>query len=89
MIGIALFAWLIAFLSFGVLYTGHSPGPKTLAIFAMAPASLVTMLIIAIYRRYSGKTNRPVNVSKPSLFFSRERHTLLFAAPHTVRYLSS
>jgi len=53
MIGIALFAWLSAFLSFGVLYAGHSPGPKTLAMFAMAPASLVTMLIIAIYRRYS------------------------------------
>jgi uncharacterized membrane protein len=53
LIGITLFAWLVAFLSFGVLYAVHSPGPKTLAMFAMAPASLVTILIIAIYRRYS------------------------------------
>jgi hypothetical protein len=51
--GIALFAWLIALLSFCVLYARHSPGPKTLAMFAMAPVSLVTMLIIAIYRLYS------------------------------------
>ena len=55
-IGLALFAWLIAFLGFAVLLAGpHGPGPTTLAIIAMGPAILVTMLVVAIlvYRRYS------------------------------------
>ena len=55
MTGMALFAWLIAFLSFGVLYAGpHGPAFGTLAIVAMVPAILV-MLVVAmlVYRRYS------------------------------------
>jgi hypothetical protein len=63
MIALGLFAWLVAFLSFAVLYAGqHGPRPKTLAVVAIVPAILVTMLdvVIVAYRRYSQPTSRKV-----------------------------
>jgi hypothetical protein len=56
MIALGLFAWLVAFLGFAVLYAGpHGPRPKTLAVVAIVPAILVTVLDVAIvaYRRCS------------------------------------
>jgi hypothetical protein len=44
MIALGLFAWLVAFLGFAVLYAGpHGPRPKTLAVVAMVPAILVNV----------------------------------------------
>jgi hypothetical protein len=55
MIALGLFAWLVAFLGFAVLYAGPHPRPKTLAVVAIVPAILVTVLDVAIvaYRRCS------------------------------------
>jgi uncharacterized membrane protein len=54
-IGMALFAWLVAFLSLCVLYAGpHGPRHKTLALVAMVPAILaMSVVAILVFRQYS------------------------------------